>query len=143
MGTFVFEASGKLVPPTVEELAEADREAAVLCYTTGEMNDGRHYYAYIAVIPSRYREFMQKTTAREIITLGDYGTVIVADFQTEAPPDVKQEMHEKYGFDDSYQEKIIQRVYGERNAFMKAKEEKRIMDIVLMLKKQTSSSNKP
>jgi len=136
MGTLVFDESGKLKPPTAEELAEADRDTAILCYTTGVLDDGRPYYAYIAVTPSRYSEFMQKTKARYVMVLGEYGTVIAAGFETEAPAEVKQEMRDKYGFDEEYQEKLIQRVRAEQDTFMKAKEDKRIMDIVAMLKTQ-------
>ena len=139
MATSMFKPSGELMPPTAEELAEADKDAAILCYTNGLLEDGRPYYAYIAVKPSKYQEFKKLTDARMGLTLGDYGEVIAGNFEASPPPEVVAEMRDKYGFDEHYAEKVVQKIRREQTTFMEQKEKKRLDDIVAMLKmKQTA-----
>ena len=97
MAAFSFEVSGKIKAPTAEQLAALDAESSVLAYTSGTMPDGRHFYAYVAVTPSRYAEFHRKTAAREQMIIGEYGEVIEGGFEASAPADIRQRMREEYG----------------------------------------------
>jgi hypothetical protein len=86
MTSIAFEASGKVRCSSTEELAEADKETAILGYVHGTMEDGRPYWAYVAIIPSKYREFHALTAARKAMVIGNYGTVVAAGFESRPQP---------------------------------------------------------
>ena len=134
MTVFNFEPSGKLKLPSQEELLKADNDAAILTYSHGTM-DGNPYWAYVAVKPSKYREFSRRSAARESLVFKDYGTVLAGGFAASPPAEVVREMQEKYGADPAYEDKLVAEANKQQDAFVAKREEKRIMDIVTMLKK--------
>ena len=140
MSSVSFKTSGELIPPTAEELAEEDNDSAILCYTDGMMEDGRPYYAYVAVKPSKYLEFKAITDRGGGMTIADYGEVIAGDFEAKPPITVVTEMRDKYGFDEKFVEKVVRRIRLEQDKFMEQKEKKRLDDIVAMLKKKQASN---
>ena len=130
---------GPLIPPTAEELAEADKDSAILCYTDGRMEDGRPYYAYVAVKPSKYLAFKALTAAGGGLTLADYGDVIAGDFEAKPPQSVVDEMREKYDFDERFTEKLVRTIRAEQDAFMEQQEKNRLDKIVGYAEKQQGS----
>ena len=105
------------------------------------MEDGRPYYAYIAVRPSMYKEFKEITDAGEGLTLGEYGEVIAAGFEAKPPRAVVKDMRETYGFDEQFTEKLVQKIRQEQTVFMEQQEKKRLDNIVDMLKKKDAGSS--
>lgn len=85
MPSFRFDNAGNVAPPDVKKLAEADEDSAILVYMTGTVQDGRPYYAYIAVKPSLYCEFMDMKDANAQITPEEYGVLIASGFD-QSPP---------------------------------------------------------
>jgi hypothetical protein len=138
MTAFVFEASGRVTLPSQEELVAADETSAIIALSQGKLSDGSPYYAYIAIKPSLYREFCARTKAGDALTLSDYGTIITIGYDAEPPAEVVAEMREKYGFENDYETKLINEAKGQQGEFLKKKEDKRIGDIVAMLKKKQS-----
>jgi hypothetical protein len=134
MQAYQFEQSGKLKPQSPEVLKKADEGASIIAYTDGVTASGRPYYAYIAVKPSKYREFYERTKARETMRLGDYGKIIVYGYETKPPAGVVQHMKEKYSFDDEYEAKLQAEVARQRTQFSIDQEERRLLDIVAMMK---------
>ncbi len=134
MPRYSFESSGKLSTPSTEELQKADDSSAIIAYTNGVTEDGRPYYAYMAVKPSRYREFYELTSARKAIVLNDFGNIIEGGFEESPPANIVQRMRNEYGFDENYEKAIKEEVSRQRGKFTAAQEEKRLMDIVAMMK---------
>ena len=134
---FQFEPSGKIKLPPDEELAKLDGDNAVLAYTSGVMQDGRPYYAYVAVRPSLYKKFRQITAARQSVILGEYGELLEAGIATTPPLEVVQKMKNQYGCDPDYEQNIVQEALKQQAIFIQKKEDDRIGDIVNMLKKRT------
>jgi hypothetical protein len=141
MTAIAFESSGKVKHPSAENLAEADKDLYILGYVHGTMEDGRSYYAYVAIIPSKYREFHAMTAAKKAMVIGQYGTVIAAGFESEPPADVVKEMHDVYGFDEQFESKLKQEAIKQQEAFFKQQEATRIDDIVAMLKKKSGGNS--
>jgi hypothetical protein len=141
MTEFVFDTSGRVQQPSPEALAQADEDLAILGFVHGAMEDGRPYYAYVAIKPSQFREFHALTTAKKAMVIGEYGTVIAAGFEFEPPPEVVQEMRDVYGFDDQYEAKLKREAIRQQAAFFANQEKARIDDIVAMLKKQSTGSS--
>ena len=135
MPVFDSEPSGRLKLPSQEELLKADEDAAILAYSCGTMSDGRPYWAYVAVKPSLYRQFYKLSAARQTMVLSNYGEVLAIGHATEPPPEVVRAMREKYGADPAYEDKLIAEANRQQDVSVKNQEEKRIMDIVTMLKK--------
>lgn len=136
MVTHQFESSGKLKLPSAEAIASADRDTAIVCYTNGTLNDGRFYYAYVAVKPGKYLEFHELTSARKSIVLGEFGEILAAGFEPSPPDGVVKRMREEYGYDEQFAQRLKDEVVKQRGSFSKAQEEKRLMDIVAMLRAQ-------
>ena len=137
MTKVAFDSSGKVKLSSPEALAEADNDMAILGYVHGTMEDGRPYYAYVAIIPSRYREFYALTAIKKAMVIGQYGTVIAAGFESQPPAEVVKEMREVYGFDDQYEAKLKQEEIKQQEAFYVNQDKVRIDDIVAMMKKKT------
>jgi hypothetical protein len=138
MITFTFDGSG-LKPPTAEELAKADAESTILVYITGIVEDGRPYYAYIAVKPSLYDQFKAKCDAKAEIIPGKYGAVIATGFESSPPPEVISMMRDTYGFDEHCLDKLREGLISQYKVFLKNNEDACIGDIIAMLKKKQTS----
>ncbi len=142
MPAYQFESSGKLRAQSPAALQQADSGASIIAYTNGTTADGRAYYAYIAVKPSKYREFHQKSKARQSMKLNDYGKIIVYGYEPKAPTTVVQHMRSKYGFDEEYETRLRSEVENARREFSIGQEEKRLMDIVAMMKMKNGAGKK-
>lgn len=129
-------AAGKLNVPTQEELSLMDHAVEIITFTDGKLDDGTPYWAYVAVQPSKYAEFIAATKARRRITLNEYGRVVKYGFDAVVPDAVKEEMKRDYGFDDQYLDNMAKKAGEEMTAFNKKKEANRLDDIVAMLKKK-------
>ena len=114
MSSLTFNASGQLTHPTEEELASADANSNILVYMTSTLADGRPYYAYVAIKPSRYSEFMALCEAKQEIILEEYGEIIASGFESSPPPEVIAMMRNTYGFDENYLEKLRKEVSTQR-----------------------------
>ena len=132
-----FEPSGKIKPPIREELKAADEAGeAIIVLDRGTIEDGTPYWAYVAVRPSRYEEFMRLGKNRQPKRINDYGAILKYGFDAEVPYDVRQFMEQANGFDDHFEEKLAAKVKTARIEFLKQQESQRISDIVAMLKKK-------
>jgi hypothetical protein len=131
-----FDASGKVQASTEEELAVADETTVILGYINGTLADGRPYYAYVAITPSKYREFYELTAARQPLTIEDYGSIIMFGYDYAPPPEVVEKMHTDYGFDENYGQKLRQDAEKQQKVFLDKKEADRLKDIVAMMTKQ-------
>jgi hypothetical protein len=136
--SYEFDASGKLLPPSAQDLANADADLDIIVFDEGTLKDGSPYWAYIAIKPSKYATFMTLTQRGEPIALEEYGRLIKHGFEAEVPRAVKEAMKQDYGFDDAYITKLGQRLVEAQTTFLKQRETVRISDIVAMLKNQQS-----
>jgi hypothetical protein len=131
---FAFDASGNVKQPSSQQLTEADENTAILAYSNGKTEDGRPYYAYLAVKPSKYEEFYRRSAAKETFPLGQYGLILVSDFAVGPPPEVIKYMKETFGFDENYEQGLKKEIKLQQDAFLQG-EKKRLDDIVNMMKK--------
>ena len=122
--------------PPVAKIRNADEDAGIICFTSGLMEDGRPYWVYLAVKPNKYQEFKKLTDEGKGMTFSDYGTVVAGGFGKEVPASVKQEMKEKYGFEDLSQRDLTKQFYEAQAFFVQQQESEHIADIVEMLKKK-------
>ena len=90
MTQFVFESSGKMQLPSQDALEAADADSAILAFSSGTVEGGEPYWAYVAVVPSKYSEFYARSAAREAFQLEEYGTVIEMGFDAAPPPEPTQ-----------------------------------------------------
>jgi len=134
MPRFDFDACGKLSVPTNAELQKSDADTCIIAYSSGTTGDGRPYYAYTAVPPSKYRAFYELSSARKSIVLNDFGKIISAGFEAAPPAEVVREMRDRYGFDENYEHKISEEIRRQRRQSGEKQEEKRLLNIVAMMK---------
>ena len=112
----------------------------IIVLDRGEMENGSFYWAYIAIKPSRYKEFMRITGERRPIVLDEFGEILKHGFDEHVPQEAIDAMREEYGFDDQYVEKLGGRMVQVQSAFMKSRETQRLTDIVAMMKAKQGGS---
>lgn len=83
-----------------------DRQASILYLLCGTDCDDEDFYAYMAIQPSRYREFLLKQSLNDPFTPTDYGVVIESGLGVLPPKELQEDMKQNYGFDPKYQEEI-------------------------------------
>jgi hypothetical protein len=136
-----FEQSGALKMLTAEELATADEHSSVIVLDRGMAEDGKTYWAYVAVKPSQYGAFMRASAARQTIRLSDYGKILKWGMGTEVPADIQEAMRREHGFDEKYMSRLAAEVKQAQAEFLKTQDDSRIANIVSMLKKQTPNGS--
>ncbi len=114
-----FEKSGKLKESAAEELTAADANSSVIVLDDGVLDDGTPYWLYIAVKPSKYREFMRLIRERQPMLFKDYGVIVRYGFEKEAPPAVKEEMKRLHGCDDHFMTIVAKEVKEAQTVFLK------------------------
>ena len=129
-------ASGEATLPTEDQLKEADSLVELITLTFATADDGRPFWVYAAIRPSRYQAFMADTTAKNHINVDDYGWAIAFGYGTEVPAETKQQMVEIYGFDENYPATLLKKAKEENAGRAKKKEDDRLAGIVAMLKAQ-------
>jgi hypothetical protein len=139
--SFTLEADGKVKKPSSEDLRQADEESGIICLSKGTLADGSPYYAYIAVKPSKFAEFHRLSSERKAIDLDDYGEVLAFGKKAEPSEATKDTMCFVHGFDENFQNRLVEELQKERSTFGEKQEEKRVMDIVAMLKNQKPAGN--
>ncbi len=136
--TYEFDNFGKLVMPTAAQLEQADEDVSIIVLDQGLLEDDRPYWAYIAVKPSMYAEFIYNTSQQIEVDLEDYGEIIKMGYEEEVPAWAMEEMRSQYNFDDQYVEKLGQKILVVQTSFLQQRELKRIYAIVAMLKKRAT-----
>ena len=129
-----FDAFGTLQTKTLQEIEEMETDADfVIVLAQGISSDDKPYWAYIAIRPSRYADYMRAAKAHALIVFADYGTILQYGFDKEVPGYVKDKMKRRYGFDENYRENLIRDINQARETFLK-KRNSGINDIVDMMK---------
>lgn len=139
-----FDIWGILEEPDAEELKRAEEAgSAVIILSQGDTSDGRPYWLYIAVKPSKHKEFRQLTAEHQPIIFAKYGEILRYGYDKEVPKNIKKEMEDRYGCSDSYMDSIAREVKEEQEAFLRDKEEKdksHIGDIIALLRAESSGN---
>ncbi len=135
--TYQFDKSGKLKVMTEEELLAADAHSSVIELDRGALEDGTLYWAYIAVKPSKHKEFKCITAEHKPIILTDYGSILKYGFDKQVPDSIKEEMQRDYDCDDNFLTTLANDIKKEQGTFLKQQEDMRIGDIVAMLKRKS------
>ncbi len=133
---FQFEEDGRLKKKSAEELAALDADSFVIVLDRGTDMEGRPYWAYIAVKPSKFEEFMRLTETGENKIFADYGTILKYGYDKEVPAHIKEEMKREHNCDENYMENLKKEVHAAQMVFLEEQENNRISGIVAMLKKK-------
>jgi hypothetical protein len=140
MMQYQFDSWGVLQEFSPAELKGMDADgAAVIVLSYGTADDGRPYWAYIEVKPSKYKEFMRRSMERKHITFAEYGTFLRYGYDPQVPETIKKEMEIKYGCSDNYRERLNKEVQEAKDEFLRDKEKQdalHISNIIGILKKE-------
>jgi hypothetical protein len=114
MVRFPLDPKGNIETPSQQELKAADAHSAIIAFVNGTMSDGRPYYAYLAVKPSKCQQFYERTAAGEPLILSEYGTVIIAGFASQPPENVVAFMQREFGYSDTFEANLRQQLAVQR-----------------------------
>jgi hypothetical protein len=135
---YQFDSFGNLKTRSMQELASIEDDSnAVIVLSQRTARDGRPYWAYIAVRPSRYADYMRAAKAHETVIFSDYGTVLQYGFDKEVPVAIKTMIKRRYGFDENFKDNLVRDINQAREAFLKQRDSK-INDIVGKLKNKNT-----
>lgn len=122
---YQFDSFGNLKARSAQELsALEDASDAVIVLSQGIASDGRPYWAYIAVRPSRYADYMRAAKAHETVIFSDYGAILQYGFAKEVPLSIKAQIKRRYGFDENFKENLVKDINQAREAFLKQRDGK-------------------
>lgn len=133
---YTLDESGKLVVPTVGELLKLDGDSSVIMLIGGKTVEQKPYWMYIAVRPSKYKEFKEAIKDGKNLRFTDYGVVVKYGYDEKVPAAVKEEMRLKYGSEENYMDKVVNQIRDTKNVFLRHQEARRIFDVVEMLQKK-------
>lgn len=131
---FSFDESGRIKPPSPEQMESMENDSSVIVLSRGRLEDDQPYWAYVAIRPSRFADFMRVSEAGRVVALEDYGTVVRHGLNYEVPEQVRREMENEFGCDDNYLRTVTEKVLKSQATYFEKKENDRISGIVAMLK---------
>lgn len=102
----------ELLPPQ-EELEAADDAVAIIHLCSGQTADGKDFFAYVAMKPSRYMQYIEATQRGDEVLLRDYGDILESGFGLVPSVKVQDEMQRKYGVDPTFFEELTKEVIAE------------------------------
>lgn len=88
--------------PSQAQLQEADGRLGIVHVISGKDANGKDFYAYVSVRPSRYEEFILISRAGEEMDVAEFGNVLESGFGREPSPEIRRHMEEKYGVDHHF-----------------------------------------
>lgn len=97
---------------------DIDDNVSILQFVTAS-HDGKDFWAYLAMKPSRYEEYCARVLANEMVNLHDYGEVLEEGWGSEAPPEIQEKMAREYGAEPDFEEKLLKAVSEARNENLK------------------------
>ena len=92
---------------TPDVLVKADAEAGIVHLMTGQTGSGENFWAYIAVKPSRYEDFILSSRAQEEMNLHEFGDILESGFGTEPPADVRRTIESRDDIEVNFIQKVI------------------------------------
>ena len=85
-----------------ELLEEADKSVEMLVLVTGQRQDGRDFWAYAAIPPSKYTAFTE-AEAKGNYRLNDYGRVLTSGDGQRPPSGLEQQLREKFNLSTDFE----------------------------------------
>ena len=98
-----------LLPPK-EELEAADDKVAIIHLCSGQTSDGRDFFAYVAMWPSRYMEYIEATQRGDDVLLREFGDILESGYGLVPSERVQEEMKRKYGVDPTFFEELTKEI---------------------------------
>lgn len=82
------------------------KDPRVIDLFLGVSDDGRPFYAYLAILPERYRAYRASVEAAESVDFAEYGDVIIGGWNEVPPAIVQRSMTEHFGFVHNLEESL-------------------------------------
>jgi len=82
-----------------------DNNIGIITLVTGHIEDGKPYYAYAIIPPSKYLAFKEAEKHGDY-DLADYGEIIAHGHGAEPSAEVKKEIEEKYGANHEFEDEL-------------------------------------
>jgi len=87
---------------TIELPADIDDSMRIL-QLVGGLIDGKPFWAYLAMFPSKYQDYALRTQSGEAVDLADYGDSLEQGWGSEPPQDVQDRMARDYGAEPDFE----------------------------------------
>lgn len=85
---------------------DIDDTVRILQLVTGTV-DGKAFWAYLAMRPTTYQDYVARVEAGEAVDLEEYGDMLEQGWGTEPPAEVKQKMAREYGAEENFEEQLL------------------------------------
>lgn len=98
------------------DYAAMDQYFAIAQLITGQTGNGVDFYAYMAMYPSRYREYLERVQNFEPLIIENYGRVLHKGWGTLPSASIQREMFEKYGIDHRFFPQLMREIGDQMHA---------------------------
>lgn len=98
----------QILPPR-EVLEEADKDVEILMLVKGTKADGKKFWCYLMVLPSKLMDFKKAEIAGDYI-LEDYGRIVEMGEGDEPDEDTKQRMADEHGANPNLEQEVLDAV---------------------------------
>lgn len=85
---------------------KADERIGIVDLFCGQTEDGKDFWCYISILPSKYLEFKTLQKENKEISMNKFGKIIASNWGKEPPEEVKQKM-EELGAEHDFEEKLF------------------------------------
>jgi len=91
---------------TPEQLKEADEQAEFIECATAHAPDGKQFWYYLSIKPSKYAEYKQRHRDGGKLNPKEFGEVLACGWGANPPDDIRAEMKEEFGCDPSFEKNL-------------------------------------
>jgi len=90
-----------------EYLKSADENVAILVYSSGILEETKKYWAYAAILPSKYQA-LKEAERNGNYELDDYGDVLFWGYGDSPPPDAKAEIEQLLNASSNFEQELTE-----------------------------------
>lgn len=134
-GKWQFDRTGHLIGLADVEHVAVDADSSLIVLDRGTATDGRKYWMYLAVPPSKYQEFTRLGYAHQTVRFRDFGKIVRYGYADDVPAEIKEEMRIQYGYgDEHYWWRLDKEINAAQAAELNARETWRIPRLAARLR---------
>jgi len=89
-----------------QEWQDVDVKSSIIQLCCGHTGDHRPFWAYMAIKPSLYQEYIEKSDAGDVVNLEYYGSSLQKGWGSLPPAEIQEQMKKKYNIDHSFEDFI-------------------------------------
>ena len=88
--------------------SKADERLSIYELASSKTADGRDFYAYLAIIPSKYDAYKTAASSGESVKFTEYGDVILTGWGKQPTSEIESEMEDLFHMNHNFESEIME-----------------------------------